>query len=488
MDRDEAYYEAHAQDVDFETIASSDDNRELLRMLRNDELSMDNSLNVADEITDEYVSRILHYVVGMRNDLGWLGYFIGKSTTLYHLIVSFSSSPQRERTEFFRGVRRNRSIIVLIIKTDLGDEDIIDLRNFVRENSELRQLGLAYVDIGVEHGTERARNVALGLSENTSFQTVHFEHNNLGDDGFAVIAASLSRQTQLERLLLISNSVGATSCNALVPMLRSNLHLRTLDLSNNNIDDAGLEALVGGLCDSNSLKKLNLSGNRLITEAGLRSFSSLFHFDSCKLEHLTLEDMNIGDDEAEALAAVLAGNKSLKYLCFNNNTITSEGWSAFSRLLGDPSSINNTYLSNHTLRLIGEHVHYPNRRDVDRYLAWNRVTTYDAPGPKIKKILYIHRDLDMEPFFQYKLKLFPVVIGWLQRSAAYCDYRSSENPKIECRQLAAIFKFIRSRPQLVLDGYWAHILEEIRENKRKLLLQLDTLNETEKKAFERVRR
>ncbi len=494
MDRDEAYYDAHAPDVDFETIASSEDNRDILDMLRNDEFT-GYSLNAADEITNEYVSSVLHYIV-REDSLDWLGYFIGKCTTLEHLIVSFSSSSQRERAAFFRGVRRNRTIIALSIKAHLGDEDITDLRNYVRENSTLTQLQLSNVDIGVEHGTERARNVALALSESTSFRSLHFEDNNLEDDGFAAIAASLTKQTQLRHLKLIANSIGATSCNALVPMLRSNfLQLRQLDLSHNNIDDTGLERLVGGLCGSASLEDLNLSGNNLITGAGLRSFSYLFSSESCKLEHLTLEEMIIGDDEAEALAAVLVGNKTLRYLHFNMNTISSAGWSAFSRLLGDPSSINNTYLSNHTVELIGTHnIHYTKRRDVDRYLGWNICTSFqrDTPKPKIKKILYIHRDLDMEPFFQYKLKFLPLVVAWLQSSAAYFDHAHyglhRDNPKIGCRQLAAIFKFIRSKPQLVADGYCAHLLKDTREKKRKLQLQLDALNETEKKFMKRARR
>ncbi len=55
------------------------------------------------------------------------------------------------------------------------------------------------------------------------------------------------------------------------------------------------------------------------------------------------------------------------------------------------------------------------------------------------------------------------------------------------RQLAAMFKFIRSKPQLVFDGYWAHALKETREKKRKLLLELDTLNVAEKNVLKRVR-
>jgi len=358
----------------------------------------------------------------------------------------------------------------------------------LRDNRRLDQLELRNVDLGIE----RAHTFALG---STSITKLHFGDNNLGDDGFASIAAALSKQTQLERLSLRDNSLGATSCKALEPMVSIFPRLSYLDLSYNIIDDTGLEALVGGLSKSNSVEKLYLSGNRLITVEGLRSFSTLFRSENCSLKSLTLEEMNIGDDEAEVLANGLTGNKSLRGIYFSTNTITARGWSVFSRLLCDTSSISNTYLSNHTLDFIGDHRQW-SEWDINRYIKWNKgpqrhnlLPWYDrdrriVPKPQISKILFCHRDLDLEPFFRYKLKFLPVVFGWLQRAEPFLDY---QDPGIECRKLAAMYKFMRVMPQLVADGYWAHVLKETLEKKRKLLLELDALDETEKSARKRVK-
>ena len=70
--------------------------------------------------------------------------------------------------------------------------------------------------------------------------------------------------------------------------------------------------------------------------------------------------MNIGDEGAEALADGLMGNTTLKHLVLTPNSagITNTGWAAFSRLLCDTSSINNTFRSNHTLEHIGGGYHY----------------------------------------------------------------------------------------------------------------------------------
>ncbi len=173
-----------------------------------------------------------------------------------------------------------------------------------------------------------------------------------------------------------------------------------------HIDDEGLHALVEGLKHCRNLTSLTLYGNLMITEEGSRSLSTLFQSDDCQLEDLNLGRMNIvddgmaalahglasltslktlylrdmsisnqglhhlaehcnlcklsfwdihlGDDGAVALANGLIRNKSLTELTFSRDSgITARGWSAFSKLLCDKSSVNNTYLSNHTLLRIG---------------------------------------------------------------------------------------------------------------------------------------
>ena len=63
--------------------------------------------------------------------------------------------------------------------------------------------------------------------------------------------------------------------------------------------------------------------------------------------------MHIGDDGAEALATALSGNTTLRrlHISLSDAGISASGWSTFWKLLSDAS--NNTYLSSHTLQVIG---------------------------------------------------------------------------------------------------------------------------------------
>eukprot|EP00984_Skeletonema_dohrnii_P017955 scaffold8280_cov123-Skeletonema_dohrnii-CCMP3373.AAC.5 len=138
-------------------------------------------------------------------------------------------------------------------------------------------------------------------------------------------------------------------------MQSESCRLENLYLGYCAITDEGLQALAEGA--ANHCKHLDLTGNDSITASGLKYLSTSMQSEGCLLENLYLSYMGIGDDGAEVLARGLIGNKSLICLPLNVDVeneeeiaITPAGWSAFSTALCDTSSVNNTYLSNHTIQ------------------------------------------------------------------------------------------------------------------------------------------
>ncbi|KAK1733999.1 leucine-rich repeat protein, partial [Skeletonema marinoi] len=398
--RDFDYYEERAQDVVLEDITSCEGNAEILQRLRRQDTSLKN-LTISDDADAD------NYIVGEGDDFGWLGYFIGNSKYLHDLDV-YSLGEGQNIEALIDGINRNRLIGSIHIRTDLGDVNFRNLTPFFRNSHRLAQLELNF-----EVGLECAQSIAfaLGTSQCQSLESLRFQDCNLSDEGFAVIANALRTYSQLEELYLEKNNIGLMGCIALGDSMRgwgaSNLTI--LDLDDNAIEDQGLEALAAGMTNT-KLEELYLSRN-LITGAGLRSMSEYFQSESCCLETLNLYRNVFGDEGAVALADGLMGNKSLTSLRFipDESGITDVGWAAFSRLLCDPSSINSTYHSNHNIERIGGPEMLSTPLDITQYFELNV-----RPHPAIHKILKSHPDLEMEPFFQWKLKLLPVVINWFQ--------------------------------------------------------------------------
>ena len=319
-----------------------------------------------------------------------------------------------------------------------------------------------------------ASALAAGLTGNKSMKYLFLSGNSIGDAGLQVLSPALA-SINLEKLHLANNSYPVCTLSTL---LQRSMNLTELNLSNAELDDAGLRSVVAGLANCCNLEKLNLSDNASITAAGLRSLSPLLHPKSeCySLRELYLYGMDVCDDCAGALADGLKGNTSLEQLhfCPGHSSISVSGWSAFSKVLFDTSSVNNTFLSNHTLEQVGGHQGAGSPEITRFHLFLNR--TYEEVSVAMYKILLHHRDIDMTPLFRWKLMFVPLVVGWFDRARpCWEEMRSAVNAEsvlqssemsalheffvelgkpqaFQSRQLSAVYKFVRGMPMLVVGN------------------------------------
>ena len=315
--QDYEYYEARAKDVKLEDITSQQ-NADILERLRGNDPRLTN-IYIAETVEDEG-----DFVIREGDDLGWLGYFVGMSKQVKVLFIDYFPD-NLNMDAFFDGLGHNQSIQNLGISTDIG-EDFKSLGPFLRNNNNLRDLTFTCFNIGLQC----ARNIASLLGLRSSLKSLNFGSTDLGDEELVEIASALRIQPQIEELNLSGNDIGRDGCVALGSILEGqrNPALSILNLRYNNIDDEGLHALVVGLINCHNLTSICLNGNALITEAGLRSLSTLFQSDSCRLEHLDLNLASIDNDGAVALATGLVSLPTLKKLELSGTSIGDQGLQA----------------------------------------------------------------------------------------------------------------------------------------------------------------
>ena len=134
----------------------------------------------------------------------------------------------------------------------------------------------------------------------------------------------------------------------------------------------------------------------------------------------------VDDESAEILANGLINNCKLKRLRLVGHAITAEGWKCFSKVLCDTTSVNKTYLSNHTLHVIDEGASTGGKampNDLISVLKLNR----RLPDEKLVaflKIVQSHCDFNMQPLFtavdnQAPFKILPNVIHWFEAAFIY---------------------------------------------------------------------
>ena len=246
--RSNEYYESHMWDVKLEDITSNERNAEILRRLRDNDPKFTSIALTNGGIEED------DFVVGTNDDLGWVGYFIGRNSQLYYFYIFtwLEGEPDHSKIDALaQGISLNRSITKLHIDTVFGELFVQRLGNFFRSNKNLTHLRLSEFDIGLK----TARNIALMLRDGTSLKSFHVHRLRYDSDshGFideravtAVVMTALSTHTKLQRLHLWTCKLDQSSCMA-IGRLSS---LKELKLFYSVVDPKGMNALAGCCLES----------------------------------------------------------------------------------------------------------------------------------------------------------------------------------------------------------------------------------------------
>eukprot|EP00984_Skeletonema_dohrnii_P027305 scaffold16837_cov82-Skeletonema_dohrnii-CCMP3373.AAC.2 len=486
--RDYHYYEANAADVNLEEITSSAQNANTLQRLRDGDPTLiqlylgtrgRNSFNI-----------------GEGDDMGWVGYFIGKSQYLQSLYIHYLPDGE-EAHAFLEGIAHNQSIRhigIMYLSNDgftsfvrvLGSLSQLEGLDICGNNSvspdgwsELRTLlGSGVCKLKELHlhannyiGNEGVDVLPNGLRGIGSFLTVlEMGNNSIGNDGLLAVVEALPTCTSLETLNLSGNdfSSAVVGLASLSDVIQSDeVNLKYLDVLHCRINDEGLRALYPGA--ANHCLEIDIGGNESITATGLSYLSNSIRSDSCRVHTLDLLGIPIESDALEVLARGLAGNKSVRslYLDALDNDVRVDGWAAFSTTLCDTSNVSSTYLSNHTIcricdESILDEINLP--QDISLYLGLNRQHPQYAARCKI---LMSHRHLDMTPFLQWKwkLKFLPLAVAWFERAKPCTSLTihdedldstrrvlDESNDALQSRALSAMYEFVRGMPMEVMKS------------------------------------
>ncbi|EJK44108.1 hypothetical protein THAOC_37382, partial [Thalassiosira oceanica] len=419
-----------------EDITGNENNQDILRSLKNDELS-ELWLYRLDPDVESYGEN--DYELGSSRELDWLGHFAKKSTRLESIgIFGAFGNCSGHSVERFLGDLGKCSHLKKMYFTGLPAE-IIHKLGLAMKNNSRTHFAVEECYLGVPEATFLFNT----FRDMNSLEELCIDGDDeegiahLNDDDMAGCIPSLAACTGMRSLKLNYLNLSTNSCAALRGVFprMATLHFQTsvdaLYLASNDITLARHVLLL-------RFRVLNIVGNALCP-GGTRVIASSLANPECRLEYFNLNQCNIGGEGMATLADGLRNNQRLTYMSLDTSNITERGWNAFSSILCDTSSINATYNSNHTLQsLRGFGVQIP--QDVRLMLDLNQGK--DKSGVAASKILQAHRHLDMRPLFGRELGLLPYVVAWL-------DHFAESRPDLK---LSSIFDFVRAMPMKVVNG------------------------------------
>ena len=151
---------------------------------------------------------------------------------------------------------------------------------------------------------------------NCKLTKLSLKQTSVHDEGAKILGSALNGSSLKFLNLALNNSISSSGWRTLLNHLSQTL-IETLNLSGSMIDDVGLDAL----SSIGTLKSLTLCGNGSISPEGWRSF-----FDELQTRGTQLVKLNCQNVSATALSRLLSNMSTLKYLCTNYSSITSQGW------------------------------------------------------------------------------------------------------------------------------------------------------------------
>ena len=177
-------YDALACSIKVEDISSDELNQNILRRLKDNDPELDKLwICGEDQICDE-----LDFFPTNGKELGWLGYFIGKSTTLDTLYISSAPSPACNPglEGFRRGMGRNNSIRSISFSDNLRLEGrVFQMLDLFFKNTD----NLTGIEVdGCNLGPECIRQLSLTLRGfNTSLKRINLTNNEIVDGQLVIL-------------------------------------------------------------------------------------------------------------------------------------------------------------------------------------------------------------------------------------------------------------------------------------------------------------
>lgn len=137
-------YDAQADSIKVKDIAANVNNRTMLeRMRRNNANDCNNETLYIIDSHDDDGEECIDYVPEGAYDMGWLGYFIGKSDHLGELNIrpftpTSGDSVRDVMKPFFRGISRNKSIreVNFVQRGFIGGRDVYYVESVLREQPQ----------------------------------------------------------------------------------------------------------------------------------------------------------------------------------------------------------------------------------------------------------------------------------------------------------------------------------------------------------------
>jgi Ran GTPase-activating protein (RanGAP) involved in mRNA processing and transport len=186
---------------------------------------------------------------------------------------------------------------------------------------------------------QAALSLGMAMKFNTLLHTLHLGHIALSREQSAALSDGLrtmdeSQSCQFKQLSMSRITFAEDAIAELASGLQNNSSIQTLAVTSCNLTDVQVAQLVQGMVNHSSLKVLRLFGNQGRTHAlvALVKLLSSTKLESLDFHHQSWQEGGL-QAQVKILAAGLKGNQHIKRLNLSSNILVDEDLSSLSKIL-----------------------------------------------------------------------------------------------------------------------------------------------------------
>ncbi len=251
----------------------------------------------------------------------------------------------------------------------------------------------------------------------------------IDDECIGIISDALSENSRLKSLEIAGNglfaiehrSVSSCGWGIFFGAVSRAVSLQHLSICNTLLLDCDVACLTNTLAINHSVTKMELAWNAIPSRRNvLRKFAKWLRSPNATLTELTLCGCTLSTRDKIAILLSLKVNKFITMINFEwTGEVTADLWKCLRRLLYDKTSIDNTYMSNHTLHtfLVGD---WSNGdvipRNITHLLKMNKPK--DKEEVARRKVFDVHFTGEVtanHPLARFPETMIPHVMSWFGR-------------------------------------------------------------------------
>ena len=220
-----------------------------------------------------------------------------------------------------------KSLIDFLIKKSKSKIEILSF-----ENNNISKEGGNYISdlicnynsintIDLKNNNLSDEGVIFSLSNNKSkIISIDFSENNLGENSLKSLKEFISKNNSLKQIILDNNNF-KEYVELIKDLLTTKSNLQKISLKNCKIGEK-INLIFKGFQNNNKLIEINLSENEIGNY--MKEFESIIPClkNNKILIKINLDSNNLNDNHIKILSKAINDNRTLNYICLNNNNFT----------------------------------------------------------------------------------------------------------------------------------------------------------------------